>query len=152
MVDDDRVRETLVGQSDEQLLQMLTEPSDQYSPVALEVARAELDRRGGEESVRSRMADAASATAAAEQKVAAALAKGLCPKCESAEISKHSGWVAVVVAIGLTVGLWMLVSKAVYVGVIWVVAAAIMPLVTIYIVGTALFGRNKCKACGAKWR
>jgi hypothetical protein len=51
MMDEERVRQTIVSHSDEELLRMLSGPGDQYSAEALEIARAELARRGGRESV-----------------------------------------------------------------------------------------------------
>jgi hypothetical protein len=53
----ERVRDTVSNLSDEELVQMLEAPYDQYTTFALDVARAELGKRGGKEIIEKRIAE-----------------------------------------------------------------------------------------------
>ncbi len=82
-----------------------------------------------------------------------------CPKCAKTDIRKPYGWVAFGIAIGALVLRGILEQVVVDSGrpsfaveTFFATAAMIVLIAVVWTFFSALLGKNKCKACGFKWK
>lgn len=154
--EDDRqaqqLRERISKLSNPELLQILKAPPDDYTPLALGIAREELARRGGEDAIQLQV------PLEVPKESESGLDERACPKCDGTDIRKHSGCGSVVIAVVISIVLAIvsgLSGQSESMMPIVVVASIAMAFsfAAILLTGfSALFGKNKCKACGNRWR
>ncbi len=155
--DQNQAQKRILALTDHDLLAMLKAPAHEYTPFALDVAREELARRGGRETLEARISEQTVQQEAAAEKARLAISKGLCPRCEKSDIRRHSGCatplVLAIAWIGFSVALPLLMPHPGAVGIAFLAfvygTCGVLVLIT---ATSALFGRHKCRACGHKWR
>jgi len=157
MATEDEVRTRIRGLSDEDLLEMISRPVEDYTSFAREMAIQELTSRGGADAVQQERAAEATAQERSAKATAAAISKGLCPSCQKPDVSRRSGWLTPLLFglgwIALNIA-WQEVAHRADLS-----AVAVFAPVNVFLFAAtllsgwkALFGRNRCKACGYRWR
>jgi hypothetical protein len=131
--------EQMVKKTDQELKDMFAKQAD-WSPQALDAARAELSKRGVN-----------------VEAVAAQPQRGSCPKCSKTDIQRPFTWGAFAASIVLLfLGGALIQAFQTHMSLPIEILCDVLSLgllaMVVWTFFSALRGKNRCKACGHKWK